>query len=133
MLIAHRRDAPPMIFAIQVEVHPTEDPERVRAAVLALFPDAAEEPARPGTVRFSARDPSALAEKLARQRIRDTARAVFLRSLRSGRIRFLLNKQAALAGRVNFPEPGAPLGDLEVEVATEHPEAAVDILAGGGE
>jgi len=122
-----------MRFIIQTSVYPTEDPDRVAAAVRNIFPDAAPRQKEGAVERlvYEASDPAMLAEKMANQRIRDTARAILVRSLRSGTISFRLNKQAALAGRVNFADLGSALGDLAVTVQTEHPEAAIDILTGG--
>jgi predicted RNA binding protein with dsRBD fold (UPF0201 family) len=132
MLIAHLGDAVPMRITIETSVHPTEDPDRVAAAVLNIFPDARPIDGAGGRLTYEASDPAMLAEKMANQRIRDTARAILVRSLRSGSIGFRLNKQAALAGRVNFTDPGSALGDLAVTVQTEYPEAAIGILTGGG-
>ncbi len=121
-----------MRFTIETSVHPTEDPDRVAAAIRNIFPDAAPKGLGAGErLVYEAADPAMLAEKMANQRIRDTARAILVKSLRSGNISFRLNKQAALAGRVNFADLGSALGDLAVTVQTEHPEAAIDILTGG--
>jgi predicted RNA binding protein with dsRBD fold (UPF0201 family) len=132
MLIAHLGDAVPMRITIETSIHPTEDPDRVAAAILNIFPDASpKDSAADDWLVYEAADPAMLAEKMANQRIRDTARAILVRSLRAGKIFFRLSKQAALAGRVNFTDAGSALGDLAVTVETEYPEAAIGILTGG--
>ncbi len=135
MFIHCGADAGTMRATIETCVHPTEDPDRVVRAVLNIFPDAVRESAEPAghaeRLVFLATDMSGLAERLANQRILDTARAIFLRSLRTGAVSFRLNKQAAFAGRVNFTDPGSPLGDLAVTLETDDPEGAIDAIAGG--
>lgn len=105
----------------------TESLANVKVAVLNLFPDAA----------FSREDDEVEAEtssferfreKVRAQKIRDSARGALLHGVEGARIRFTLNKQAAYAGRVSFAA-NSPLGDLEVEIDAEDPEAVIDAIA----
>jgi predicted RNA binding protein with dsRBD fold (UPF0201 family) len=51
---------------------------------------------------------------LRQQRILDTARAAMLQNRTGNSIQFRLSKQAAFAGRANFPPEEEPLGSLHV-------------------
>lgn len=70
-----------------------------------------------------------LRDLIRQQKIRDSARAELRRGLEGTRIAFALNKQAAYAGRVSFATGAAPLGDIEVELEDDRPDAAIDFLA----
>jgi hypothetical protein len=120
-----------MDIALEAEVHPTEDPERVRRAILNLFPGAAEMAGTEGRLRFTAADAEQLARRIGEQMIRDTARSLLLRSAHGNRIRFWLHKQAALAGKVNFTEGSSVLGDITVTITSDEPEAIIKRIAGG--
>lgn len=115
-----------MIYRIDVEavtpVNPTEDPERVAAAVEAVFPDADIDH---GTGELVARTHSIdrLGELLAKQRIRETARTTLLAGVEGDTIAFTLSKQAAYVGVVNFAlEDPAELGDIAVRIRVEQPD-----------
>lgn len=98
----------------------TEDPERVRRALLNLFPDAQLTESRDlveGTTGSLVR----LAELVRSHQIPDTARGVLLRGRRgeTTRTRILLGKQAAFVGRPNFGVEPTPLGEIEVEIEAD--------------
>lgn len=107
----------PLRIVVRASVKPTEDPEKVKAAIASLFPGARLE-AREGEVTASAGDLSRLRELIRSERIPDTARGVMLAglSMDGSSARFLLGKQAAVAGRVHFGPLRSPLGDLEVSL-----------------
>ena len=109
---------------LSAPLYMTEDRSRVEAAILALFPDATFEAGEPAErVEGRARDLTRVAEVLRHSRIRDTARSQLTLAIASPTtLRFLLNKQAACAARVNFVGPGELLGAIEVEI--EAPDAA---------
>ncbi len=135
-----------MKILITVPVYPTESREKVKKAVENIFPgvELTESPtddyvvlegAAPSLDRF--------AELLAKQKIRDAARAHLLSRLKGDRLSLSLNKQAAFVGRVNFVEGSVPLGSLDVTLAGEEDELrrTVEIITrippavvgGGGE
>lgn len=121
--------------AIDVEVtapvHPTELPERVEAAIEALFPGAEVEQHH-GELIARTHSLDRLAERLREQAIVDTARDVFQRNVEGETFAFRLKKQAATEGVVNFAVGGpAELGDLHVRVRVHEPsiEAFIDELA----
>ena len=112
---------------ITVMVYPTEVEERVRTAVLNLFPDAEIETMESG-LSAKASSLEVFSTKLRDQRIRDTARSVLHRLKSGDSINFTLNKQAAFVGKVNFTEGDSLLGDLEVKIPTDEPDALIDRL-----
>ncbi len=100
----------------------------MKLAVLNVFPDAAFV-LEDDVVEATCDRADHLRDLIRRQKIRDTARAELRRGVEGDRIAFALNKQAAYAGRVSFASGAAPLGDIEVELADDLPDAAIDFLA----
>ena len=65
---------------------------------------------------------SPIRDKLKKQRIRDSARKVLLRSMEPNTVSFFLNKQAAFMGRIHFvtdPEQEDYLGPITVTIEAE--------------
>ena len=116
---------------ITAPIHPTEDPDRVRQAVLTLFPDALDAGCEPDILRMTAADIRPLFTRVVEQKIRDTARGILLHSVKGNIITFHLNKQAAHSGRVNFTDGDSVLGDIDVSVGTEKPEELIRSMLGG--
>ena len=112
---------------VSVPVRPTEDADKVRRALLNVFPDLridASEDALRGTTESLDR----LRELIRKLRIRDTARRVLLRGREGDRTRFDLSKQAAFSGRVSFAAD-SPLGDIAVEIESDRLEDVIDFVA----
>lgn len=103
-------------------IRPTEDPDKVRAAIEKMFPGA-EVQMHEDRVTARAPDMDRIRELVRSTRIPDTARGVMLSglSMDGTSARFLLGKQAAAAGRVHFGAGRSPLGDLEVSVFGDEP------------
>ena len=114
--------------AIQVEtsVRPTENPMKVRAAVLNIFPDASFTEVE-GRLSAEAHSLELLKELFRTQRIRDTARWVLLKSRDESSIRFSLNKQTAFVGKANFAPP-SPMGPITVTIEDEDLDAVIRFL-----
>jgi predicted RNA binding protein with dsRBD fold (UPF0201 family) len=115
-------------ISISCPVFPSEDPERVRQAVLNIFPDAVFDTegdiitsGSAGTEHFGSR--------IRMQRILDTARSVMIKGMRGNRTSFRLNKQAAYAGKISFIEGKAVLGTIDVSIEAEDLEAFIELLA----
>ena len=111
---------------METPLRPTESPEKVRRAVLNLFPKTRLEEGESLKGRVDSLD--RFAELLRKQRIRDSSREVLLGSIRGRRLVFHLNKQAAFAGRVSF-SAHAPLGDIRVTVVSDDLPGLVQELA----
>ncbi len=122
---------------IEVEVNPTEDPEKVKNAVENIF-GSVESDIKPkiqgnlltgktkgidGVTKFY--------NLLRRERIRDAARGVLFDGLRENSIVFYLNKQVAYAGHISFCKPAteSPLGPIKVQINCDKPRELIEWLA----
>jgi predicted RNA binding protein with dsRBD fold (UPF0201 family) len=114
-------------LAIRALVKPTEDADRIMKAIQNIFPDAELEVVG-NEVSGTASSLERFGELLRSQKIRDAARGVLLRSISGNEIRFLLNKQVAFMGKVNFDSEG-PLGNIEVVLVDEGIEGLIDKIA----
>lgn len=112
---------------VETPCRPTENRDRVRQALLQLFPDLVfrrDDDVVEGTAETLDR----LRELIRNQKIRDTARKQLLAGRRGDATRVRLSKQAASVGRVNFAL-GSPLGDIEVEIESDALDAVIDDVA----
>jgi len=112
---------------VETVVNPTENPAKVKAACLIMFPDLVFREVG-GTLVGEGSDVEHFRMMVRNAKIRDTARSVLIRHRRGTETRFNLSKQAAYAGRVNFGT-GAPLGDLAVTIEDEDLDALIDHVA----
>jgi predicted RNA binding protein with dsRBD fold (UPF0201 family) len=113
---------------IECRVNPSEDAEKVVAAIRNIFPDAVLD-AEGERVSGRALDTVTFSEMVRKQRIRDAARAHMMKSVRSkGWIEFYLNKQAAFVGAVNFVREDVILGGIRVRILSTEPETMVKAL-----
>ena len=112
----------PRVLRIHVRapVRPTELPERVREAILNLFPEAKLDAGR-DAIEGEAPNLDRLAQLVRQYQIPDTARGILLRGRRGATTQttFLLGKQAAAAGAPNLGVQPGPLGEIEVTVQAE--------------
>ncbi len=120
-----------MRLQVEVEVKPTEDKEKVKAAVKKIFP----------TLEFSqngdllvgesirAESLDQLHQLLREQAIRDSARSMMLRVKRGNLVQFMLNKQVAFVGKVNFTRGESPLDPIVVTLEAPDIERLIDYIA----
>ena len=121
---------------VEVEVRPTEDPEKVTTAVNRVLGDLKLESKKREERDFlvgKSEGAEALGkfhDLLRRERILDAARSVMLKGLRGETITFYLNKQAAFAGHISFsqPEGESPLGPIKFEILCDDPMELIDWL-----
>lgn len=109
------------------KVCPSEDPEKVRDAVMNIFPDASLERTDKGfegtgtTNRFR--------ELIRKQKILDSTRSMMFKGIRDNSIVMHLNKQVATVGKISFTEPKTILGTIKVTIECEDPESVIDDIA----
>ncbi len=112
---------------VETPCRATENPTKVKVALLNLFPDLVFE-REDETVVGTTASLEKLRELIRNQKIRDTARAQFLAGRHGEGTRVALNKQAAYMGVVNFTA-GGPLGDITVEIVSDDLMTAIDFVA----
>ena len=122
---------------VETEVNPTEDEDKVQAAVNNVLGNASI------TVKTSQIGSTLTAEAkgldslvklrnmLRSDRIRDASRRILFKSIRGNKISFFLNKQVAFAGHISFSEETAesPLGPIRFIIETDDPEQLVEWIA----
>ena len=122
---------------VEAEVNPTEDEDKVKAAVCKVLGKASiqiKPEGKDNVLTADAAGQDSLIEfrnLLRTDRIRDAARKVLFRSLRGNTISFCLNKQVAFAGHVSFSEETAesPLGPIRVTITSDNPRQLIEWLA----
>lgn len=122
---------------VEVEVNPTEDPEKVRRAVENIFGSFEFEvkPRGRGSLLIAKTKGidglTKLYNLLRRERIRDAARGVLFDGLSEKSIIFYLNKQVAYAGHISFSKPLAesPLGPIRAQIRCDNPRELIEWLA----
>jgi predicted RNA binding protein with dsRBD fold (UPF0201 family) len=119
----------PVMVVVRVScfVCPSEDPEKVRKAILNIFPDASLEETDRGFEGTAGMD--RFKELIRRQKILDSTRSMMFKGIRNGHITMHLNKQVAFVGKVSFTEPKTVLGTLRISVETDDPERLIDSIA----
>lgn len=113
---------------ITAPVKGTEDPQKVRTAIVTLFPDAVITDTD-GGVAATSQDLQPLRRRIFELRIIDTFRGQFLHGMDDAKrtTTFRLSKQAALANHVSFTPREHALGDLTVTVTLEETDKWTDI------
>jgi uncharacterized protein len=122
---------------VETEVNPTEDEEKVRAAINNVLGNAtitvkAEQ--RGSTLFAEAKGQDSLTKLrniMRNDRVRDASRRLLLKATRGNTIKFFLNKQVAFAGHVSFSEETSesPLGPIHFMIETDNPQQLVEWLA----
>ena len=112
---------------ISCPVYPSEDPEKVREAILNIFPDASLERTEEG-FRGEA-STSRFYDLIRKQKILDSTRSTMHKGVRGSRIVLHLNKQVAVVGKVSFTEPKTILGTMIVTIECDDPEETIDQIA----
>lgn len=113
---------------ISCPVYPSEDPEKVKTAILKVFPNAEIEETDNGFEAVS-NDLDRFSKQIRKQKILDTTRSVMIRGKRGDRTRFFMNKQVAFVGKISFCEEKTILGTLKVVVIDEDIDALIDRVA----
>ena len=114
---------------VSCPVYPSEDPDKVKAALLGIFPTGGFELAE-GEMKGPA-DLDRFSELIRRQKILDTARSQMQKGVRKGKNRtvFSLNKQVATVGKISFVDYRTVLGTISVSVEADDIDAFIDRVA----
>lgn len=117
-----------MKVTISVPVFPSEDPEKVRAAVLRIFPDAVLEISEKRMDGVTD-NIDAFKLQIRRQKILDTARSVLLKGQSDDRTVFRISKQVATVGKISFTEERTILGAIKVVIEDNDLSDLIDRVA----
>ncbi len=114
---------------VEAPVRPSEDGEKVKRAMLNLFPDLVLRLEGDRLVGESG-SVAKFGDLLRRFRIRDAARGRLIHGKRDDRCTvFRLSKQAAFMERVSFSDREAPLGDIRVRLEDDRLDQVIDMVA----
>ena len=113
---------------ITCPVYPSEDPEKVRTAVLKVFPDAVLEESEEG-FKGTSNNLDRFSKQIRKQKILDTTRSVLIHGKRGDRTRFFLNKQVAFVGKISFCEERTILGTIKVVIIDDDIDGLIDRVA----
>ncbi|MCL2143685.1 MAG: hypothetical protein FWH44_05470 [Methanomassiliicoccaceae archaeon] len=106
------------LVKVTCPVFPSEDPEKVKKAVMNIFPDI--EPILDDNMMTGETESlEHFAEQMRKQRILDTARSVLMKGRRGNKTTFRMNKQAAFAGKISFTEERTVLGTISVTISAD--------------
>lgn len=108
-------------------VFPSEDPEKVRDAILNIFPDAVLEKTDKGFKGEASMNK--FCSQIRKQKILDSTRSVMFKGIRGNRIILDLNKQVAVVGKISFTEQRTILGTIQVIIECEDAESLIDTIA----
>lgn len=116
---------------MEVEIRPTEDREKVEAAVRMIFPTLELQQMGDSIVGESTDvgSLSRLHQLLRQKAILDSARSVMFARKRGESTQFMLNKQVASIGRVSFTDGESPLGPIIVTLEAPDLDRLIDYLA----
>lgn len=115
-------------ISLRAPLYLTEAPEKVRKAILEIFPDAELEE-REGYISGHAHSLERFSEILRDTRIRNTARARILHGKQGEMTNFCINKQVAFIGKINFVDENELLGAIEVRFRDDDLEGEIDMIA----
>ena len=113
---------------ITCPVYPSEDPEKVKTAILKVFPNAVLEESEMG-IKGTTDNLDRFSKQIRKQKILDTTRSVMIRGKRGDRTRLFLNKQVAFVGKVSFCEEKTILGTMKVVIIDEDIDDLIDRVA----
>ena len=113
---------------ISCPIYPSEDPEKVKTAVLKVFPDASIEETDDG-IKGTSGSLDRFSKQIRKQKILDTTRSILIHGKRGDRTRFFLNKQVAFVGKISFCEERTILGTIKVVVIDDNLDDLIDRVA----
>jgi len=116
---------------VEAEIKPTEDREKLETAVKKIFPTLQLERVGEFILGESTNVSSfsRLHQLFRQQAILDSARSVMLRRKRGKTTQFMINKQVAFVGKINFTDGESPLGPIVVTLEAPDIDRLIDYLA----
>ena len=116
------------MVTVRTPCSPTEDSEKVRKAVLNLFPESMIEE-KDGVIMARTGSLWRFKELVRSHRIIDATRRIMLRGKQGNSTCFLINKQVAFIGKISYVEEKLPLGSIEVSIEDDDLDKLIDAVA----
>ena len=116
------------IITARVRCFPTEDPLKVRQAVLNIFPESVIEDDDCGLLAIGG-SLERFKELVRNHRILDSTRSVLLCNRAGDSTSFSLNKQVAYVGKLSYVAESMPLGSIEVSIEADGIDSLIDDIA----
>jgi predicted RNA binding protein with dsRBD fold (UPF0201 family) len=116
------------LVTVSARFYPTEDPAKVERAVLNLFPGSEVERSADAILAKTS-NLERFKELIRNHRILDATRKVMVRGTSGNGTRFVVNKQAALSGKVSFLDGKVALGGIQVAIEDPDLVALIDEVA----
>ncbi len=116
------------LVTVKTPCLPTEDAEKVRKAVLNLFPDSMIEE-KEGAILAKTGSLMRFKELVRSYRIIDATRRILLRGRQGTSTFFMVNKQVAFIGKISYVEERLPLGSIEVSIEDDDLDMLIDEVA----
>ncbi len=116
------------LVTVKAPYLPTEDVEKVKKAILNLFPDSMIE-ASGGTIEAKTGSLVRFKELIRSYRIIDATRRMLLHGKQGNATTFMVNKQVAFIGKVSYVEEKLPLGSIEVSIEDDDLDRLIDEVA----
>ena len=116
------------LVTVKAPCLPTEDVEKVKKAILNLFPDSMIE-ASGGMIEAKTGSLVRFKELIRSYRIIDATRRMLLHGKQGNSTTFMINKQVAFIGKVSYVEEKLPLGRIEVSIEDDDLDRLIDEVA----
>jgi predicted RNA binding protein with dsRBD fold (UPF0201 family) len=116
------------LVTVKTPCLPTEDPEKVRKAILNLFPDSMIEE-KDGRILAKTGSLGRFKELIRSHRIIDATRRILLRGRQGTGTSFMVNKQVAFIGKISYVEERLPLGSIEVSIEDDDLGGLIEEIA----
>ena len=113
---------------VKCEIYPTEDINKIKNAILKIFPDCKFE-IEEREIICESESIKRFGEILKEERIRDAARSYLLANIKNNILEFSINKQVATVGKISFSVGDVPLGDIRIRILTDSPLSLIDEIA----
>ncbi|MDD3379321.1 MAG: RNA-binding domain-containing protein [Candidatus Methanomethylophilaceae archaeon] len=112
---------------ISCPVFPSEDLEKVKTAILNIFPKAELEEV--DSIISGTADIVNFSNLIRKQEILDSTRSVMRKGICSHKTTIYLNKQVATVGKISFTEERTILGTITVTIGDEDIDGLIDRVA----
>jgi len=116
------------LVTVKAPCLPTEDAEKVRKAIMNLFPDSLIEE-KSGSIEAKTISLARFKELIRTNRIIDATHRILMHGKQGNVTNFMVNKQVAFIGKISYVEEKLPLGSIEVTIEDDDLDHLIDEVA----